>query len=78
MAIWVKPSGLEIELNEEKATELKAKSLGWSKKGESLSIDDMDKSQLEEFAKQFDVDLDKRKSVENLREEIKGLVNGNG
>lgn len=32
MAIWKKPSGLEIELNEKPATEEKARELGWEKK----------------------------------------------
>lgn len=32
MTTWKKPSGIEIELNDEPATVKKAKELGWEKK----------------------------------------------
>lgn len=32
MTIWIKENGSQIEINDEKATVEKAKSLGWKKK----------------------------------------------
>ena len=32
MAIWIKPSGAEVEVNDLPANEKKAESLGWKKK----------------------------------------------
>jgi len=44
---------------------------------ESFGIEDMDKDELEFYAKkEFDVDLDKRKSIKNLRKEVEELING--
>jgi len=34
MAIWIKPSGIEVEANDLPATIEAAKSLGWKPKGE--------------------------------------------
>ncbi len=44
-----------------------------------LDIDDIeDKNLLEAIASEYGVILDKRKNIETLRDEVKGLVNGNG
>jgi len=77
MAIWIKQSGLKIELNDKKATIAEAIRLGWTKEGEEpkgLTIEDMSKDQLEAYAKErFKVDLDKRKGKEKLHAEVKEL-----
>lgn len=77
MSKWIKPSGVEINLNDLPATEEKARSLGWRKEGEQVKSDD-DKDKLVAYAKEkFNVVLDKRKSVENLAAEIEALENDN-
>ena len=43
-----------------------------------FSIDQMDKGALEAYAKQYGVDLDKRRSVETLRQEVSNLIELHG
>ena len=82
MAIWIKKTGMEIELNDEKATVEYVRSLGWVIKGEEpegLTLDEMNKDQLEAYAKErFNADLDKRKTADKLREQVKGLEDEHG
>lgn len=43
-----------------------------------ISIDQMDKGALEVYAKQYGVNLDKRRSVETLRQEVNNLIELHG
>ena len=43
-----------------------------------FSIDQMDKGALEAYAKQYGVNLDKRRSVETLRQEVNTLIELHG
>lgn len=43
-----------------------------------ISIDQMDKGALEAYAKQYGVNLDKRRSVEKLRQEVNNLIELHG
>lgn len=43
-----------------------------------FSIDQMDKGALEAYAKQYGVNLDKRRSVEKLRQEVNNLIELHG
>lgn len=80
MTIWNKKDGLEIDLNDEAATIEHARSLGWTMKGEGLTLDEMTKDELKVYAKErFQVELDLNKTKPILLEEVKALedVNGN-
>lgn len=79
-SIWTKPSGLEIRINNSKATVAYAIELGWINDKYNpqkiATLENMDKNQLETYAREkHGIDLDKRKSLENLIEEVKGYGN---
>lgn len=83
MTKWIKPSEVEINLNDFPDTVAKARSLGWWKEGEEApknpTLNSLSKEDLESYAKKkFGVDLDKRKSIQNLIKEVEALENGNG
>jgi hypothetical protein len=79
MAVWIKPSGLEMEVNDRKETIKYVKSLGWTRKGDGLSLEDMTKGQLGKYAKdRFDIDLDQGKRKDDLIIKVKALEDDNG
>jgi len=77
MSKWVKPSGIVMDIND--IADKYAESLGWTKEGEGLSLEDMTKDQLKVYAKErFKVDLDLNKTRPVLFEQVKALEDDNG
>jgi len=79
MAIWVKTNGNKMEINNRPETIEYAESLGWTREGDGLTLDEMTKEQLNNYTKErFKVELILSKTKPELLKQVKALEDDDG
>lgn len=74
MKTWLKESGKEIILNEEKGTELAARELGWTPKDEAKTVDQMTLEELHAVADSLDKKMAVNIGLDKAREKVKAML----
>tara|TARA_R110000787_G_scaffold194120_1_gene305719 strand:+ start:27977 stop:28210 length:234 start_codon:yes stop_codon:yes gene_type:complete len=74
MKTWLKESGKEIILNEEKGTELAARELGWTPKDEPKTVDQMTLEELHAVADSEGEKMAVNIGIENARKKVAKML----
>lgn len=74
MKTWLKESGKEIILNEEKETELAARELGWTPANQPKTVDQMTLEELHAVADSLDQKMAVNIGLENARKKVAEML----